>query len=76
MVAGSQARAHKGIATMSVFLNIGNRQLTLDEINIAADEKGKAQITMPKTDKPAAGTATLPNGQKIVVAPRKHGRTR
>jgi hypothetical protein len=58
---------------MGVFLNIGNRQLTLDEINIAADEKGKAQITIAEDDKRRAGTVTLPNGQKIVLAQRKRG---
>ena len=58
---------------MSVFLNIGNRQLTLDELNVAADEKGKAQITMSESDKRPAGTVTLPNGQKIVLAQKKRG---
>jgi hypothetical protein len=58
---------------MSVFLNIGNRQLTLDELNVAADETGKAQITMSDDDKRPAGTVTLPNGQRMVLVQKKRG---
>jgi hypothetical protein len=61
---------------MSTFLNIGNRQLSLEELNIASDEKGKAQIVLSEGDKRDAGklTVTLPSGQKVALAQRKSGK--
>ena len=60
---------------MSTFLNTGIRQLNLEELNIASDEKGKAQITISEGDKRDAGklTVTLPSGQKVSLVQRKPG---
>ena len=75
ILSGARRRRANEVFIISTFLNTGIRQLSLEELNIASDEKGKAQIVISEGDKRDAGklTITLPGGRRISFVQRKPG---